>query len=109
MSLLVALNDRIADGRDVSWIWDVNFEPLEGRVEHAVATGTRGAEMAMRLAYAGLPRTAIEVAPMASAVDRAATSGSGPLYYVLTTYTAMLELRHQLADGAWSRPYWEAA
>ncbi len=108
MTLLVALNDRIADGRDVSWIWDVDFEPLEGRVEHAVATGTRGAEMAMRLAYAGVPRTAIEVAPMASAVDRAAASGSGPLY-VLTTYTAMLELRHQLADRGIVRPYWEAA
>jgi hypothetical protein len=64
--------------------------------------------MGMRLAYAGVPRTAIEVAPMASAVDRAAASGSGPLY-VLTTYTAMLELRHQLVDRGIVRPYWEAA
>jgi UDP-N-acetylmuramyl tripeptide synthase len=108
MSLLVALNDRIADGRDVSWIWDVDFEPLEGRVEHAVVTGTRAAEMGMRLAYAGVPRGAIEVAPMASAVDRGAAAGGGPLY-VLATYTAMLELRHQLAGRGIVRPYWEAA
>jgi lipid II isoglutaminyl synthase (glutamine-hydrolysing) len=108
MSLLVALNDRIADGRDVSWIWDVDFEPLEGRVGHAVVTGTRGAEMGVRLAYAGVPRSEIEVAPTDAAVDRAAAAGSGPLY-VLATYTAMLELRKQLAGRGIVRPYWEAA
>jgi lipid II isoglutaminyl synthase (glutamine-hydrolysing) len=73
-----------------------------------VVTGTRGAEMGLRLAYAGVPRETIEVAPTASAVDRAAAAGSGPLY-VLATYTAMLELRHQLADRGIVRPYWEAA
>jgi hypothetical protein len=62
----------------------------------------------MRLAYAGVPRSEIEVAPTDAAVDRAVASGSGPLY-VLATYTAMLELRKQLAGRGIVRPYWEAA
>ena len=53
-TLVVALNDRIADGRDVSWIWDVDFEELVPQVAQVVVTGTRAAEMAMRLKYAGL-------------------------------------------------------
>jgi UDP-N-acetylmuramyl tripeptide synthase len=64
--------------------------------------------MGVRLAYAGVPRTEIEVAPTTTAIDRAAASGDGPLY-VLATYTAMLELRHQLAGRGIVRPYWEAA
>ena len=54
-TLVIALNDRIADGRDVSWIWDVDFEPLLERVERIVASGERAAELALRFTYAGLP------------------------------------------------------
>src|SRR5204863_9309130 len=61
--LLIALNDEIADGRDVSWIWDVDFEPLLGSLERLVATGGRAAELALRLKYAGLPADSIEVVP----------------------------------------------
>ena len=53
---LVALNDEIADGRDVSWIWDVDFEPLLAGLEHVVVSGDRAAELALRFAYGGLPR-----------------------------------------------------
>ena len=60
---VVALNDAIADGRDVSWIWDVDFEPLLERVETLVATGTRAAELALRFKYAGFPSERIEVVP----------------------------------------------
>ena len=107
--LLVALNDRIADGRDVSWIWDVDWEPLAASAERAVATGTRAAEMALRLSYAGLPGDRLEVAEdAAAALDRAVAGGTGPLY-VLATYTAMLELRSLLVERGAARPYWEAA
>jgi UDP-N-acetylmuramyl tripeptide synthase len=107
--LLVALNDRIADGRDVSWIWDVDWEPLAGSAERAVATGTRAAEMALRLSYAGLPRDRLEVAGNPdAALDRAVEGGEGPVY-VLATYTAMLELRSLLVERGAARPYWEAA
>ena len=54
-TLVVALNDRIADGRDVSWIWDVDFEPLLDRAGRIVVTGERAAELALRFTYGGLP------------------------------------------------------
>jgi|tagenome__1003787_1003787.scaffolds.fasta_scaffold20984290_6 UDP-N-acetylmuramyl tripeptide synthase len=108
-TLLVALNDRIADGRDVSWIWDVDFEELVPQVESVVTTGTRAAEMALRLKYAGLSPTRIAVEPdMAHAVDTIGGEAGSPAY-LLATYTAMLELRALLEQRGVVRPYWEAA
>jgi lipid II isoglutaminyl synthase (glutamine-hydrolysing) len=107
--LLVALNDRIADGRDVSWIWDVDFELLAGHVQGVVTAGTRAAEMAMRLKYGGVGGDRLEVAGSIDAgLDRALAGGEGPVY-LLATYTAMLELRAVLARRGIVRPYWEAA
>ena len=68
---VIALNDEIADGRDVSWIWDVDFEPLVAGLDRLVATGTRAAELALRFAYGGLARERIEVIPsLEAALDR---------------------------------------
>ncbi len=107
--LLVALNDRIADGRDVSWIWDVDFELLAGHVQGVVTTGTRAAEMAMRLKYGGVGGGRLEVSRSIDAgLDRALEGGEGPVY-LLCTYTAMLELRAVLERRGVVRPYWEAA
>jgi UDP-N-acetylmuramyl tripeptide synthase len=107
--LLVALNDRIADGRDVSWIWDVDFELLAPTVESVVTSGTRAAEMAVRLKYAGVDPDVMRVEPdLAAALDSAVAPGDGPAY-VLTTYTAMLELRGTLTRRGLVPPYWEAA
>ena len=97
---VIALNDAIADGRDVSWIWDVDFELLLGGLERLVATGSRPAELALRFKYAGLAEDAIEVEPdLARALDRglALTPDGGELV-VLPTYTAMLELQRIVAD-----------
>jgi len=70
--VLVALNDATADGRDVSWIWDVDFEPLLPALEQLVATGDRAAELALRFKYAGFDERAIEVVPeLERALDRA--------------------------------------
>jgi len=95
--VLAILNDNIADGRDVSWIWDADFEVLGGRVRSATCAGTRAAEMALRLKYAGVPEDRIEVVDdLPVALDRAvAVDGDGPLF-VLPTYTAMLTLREEL-------------
>src|SRR5256714_972805 len=60
---VVALNDAIADGRDVSWIWDVDFEPLIGGLDRLVATGDRAAELALRVKDGGLAGAASEVVP----------------------------------------------
>ncbi len=108
-TLVVALNDAIADGRDVSWIWDVDFEPLLAGTAHIVASGDRAAELALRFAYAGLPAERLEVIPdLEAALDRGlALAGPGGELVVLPTYTAMLRLRAIVAARGLVRPYWE--
>jgi UDP-N-acetylmuramyl tripeptide synthase len=109
--LLIALNDRIADGRDVSWIWDVDWEPLLARAPHVVVAGTRAAEMGVRCHYGGLPRERLLVEPdLGRALDRAvAAAPSGGRALLLCTYTAMLELRGVLTERGAVSPYWSRA
>jgi lipid II isoglutaminyl synthase (glutamine-hydrolysing) len=109
--LLVALNDEIADGRDVSWIWDVDFEPLLAGLERLVATGERAAELALRFKYAGLPEEAIELVPsLDDALDRGlGLMPPGSELVALPTYTAMLALRDLVGRRGFVRPYWEEA
>jgi UDP-N-acetylmuramyl tripeptide synthase len=107
--LVVALNDRIADGRDVSWIWDVDFEPVLERTERIVVSGERAAELALRFTYAGFPRERLELVPgLEAALDRGLelTPPAGELA-VLPTYTAMLELRAIATERGLTPPYWE--
>jgi UDP-N-acetylmuramyl tripeptide synthase len=108
---VLALNDAIADGRDVSWIWDVDWEPLLAGLERVVVTGERAAEMALRCKYAGFPIDAIEVVPeLDEALDRGLElSPAGGELVVLPTYTAMLALRRIVSDRGFVRPYWERA
>jgi UDP-N-acetylmuramyl tripeptide synthase len=106
IDLWIALNDRIADGRDVSWIWDADFELLAGGVRRVVCSGTRAPEMALRLKYAGWPEEAIEVVPgIAASLDAAVASAQGRLFS-LPTYTALLELRKLLADRGLAKEFW---
>jgi len=94
--LLAILNDRTADGRDVSWVWDADFELLADRLRRATCSGTRAAELALRLKYAGVPTERLHVVDdIADGLDAAVAGGEGPLY-VLPTYTALLELRREL-------------
>jgi UDP-N-acetylmuramyl tripeptide synthase len=99
--VLAVLNDKVADGRDVSWIWDADFEVLAPRLRRATCSGTRAAEMALRLKYAGVPVERIAVEPdLGRALDRATAAAPGRLF-ALPTYTAMLALRETLvARGA---------
>jgi lipid II isoglutaminyl synthase (glutamine-hydrolysing) len=108
---VIALNDEIADGRDVSWIWDVDFEPLLPSLERLIATGDRAAELALRFKYAGLDSNAIEVLPaLGRALDRGLElTPAGEELTVLPTYTAMLALRKIVAARGFVRPYWERA
>ena len=108
---VVALNDAIADGRDVSWIWDVDFEPLLDGLDTFVASGERAAELALRCKYGGLAEDKIEVVPnLERALDRGVelTPPGGELV-VLPTYTAMLGLQRIVAARGLARPYWERA
>ena len=105
---MLVLNDGIADGRDVSWIWDVDFELLAGRTGTLVVSGTRAADMALRLKYAGLgDRLAVEK-DLRSAVSRALSQApAGARLYVLPTYTAMLTVREHLASLAGRPHFWQ--
>jgi len=106
--LVAALNDEIADGRDVSWIWDVDFEPLLPGLDTLVASGGRAAELALRFRYGGLDEDAIEVQPsLADALDRGLElTPSGGELVVLPTYTAMLGLQRILTDRGLTKAYW---
>ncbi|HWX45553.1 MAG TPA: YegS/Rv2252/BmrU family lipid kinase [Solirubrobacteraceae bacterium] len=104
--LLGVLNDNIADGRDVSWIWDADFELLAGRVRRATCSGTRAAELAVRLKYAGVELERIHVQPNLRLALREATGARPPRnapLYALPTYTAMLSLRDLLSAGGHTR------
>jgi UDP-N-acetylmuramyl tripeptide synthase len=108
---VIALNDGIADGRDVSWIWDVDFEPLIPTLRKLIATGDRAAELALRFKYGGLDADAIEVVPsLERGLDRGLElTAPGDELLVLPTYTAMLALRKIIASRGFVRPYWERA
>jgi UDP-N-acetylmuramyl tripeptide synthase len=110
-TVVVALNDAIADGRDVSWIWDVDFEPLLEHAQRIVVSGDRAAELGLRFTYAGVPRERLEVVvDLADALDRGLELvPAGESLVVLPTYTAMLALRAVLTVRGHVRPYWEAA
>jgi UDP-N-acetylmuramyl tripeptide synthase len=108
--LLGVLNDNIADGRDVSWIWDADFELLAGRIRRVTCSGSRAADLAVRLKYAGVEPARIGLQSDLAQALRDATgdreAAESPLY-ALPTYTAMLSLRELLvargeADNAWS-------
>jgi UDP-N-acetylmuramyl tripeptide synthase len=108
---VVALNDAIADGRDVSWIWDVDFEPLLAGLQTVVATGDRAAELALRFKYGGFDESRIVVEPsLDAAIDHglAVTPDAGELV-VLPTYTAMLALQRIVVERGLAKPYWERA
>lgn len=116
--LLIAINDLKADGTDVSWLWDVDFERLAARADEFAFLGTAGIraeEMALRLKYAGVPAARLaagEDAPArplgeALAAALAATPEGGRLWF-LPTYTALMEARRALHRQGAARPFWEA-
>jgi lipid II isoglutaminyl synthase (glutamine-hydrolysing) len=105
---LLILNDGIADGRDISWVWDADFEVAAGRLQRVIVSGTRAAEMALRLKYAEWDESSIEVVPdIALALEGAldATPQGGCLT-VMPTYTAMLTVRELLAKRSGKEPFW---
>jgi lipid II isoglutaminyl synthase (glutamine-hydrolysing) len=107
LDLWLALNDRIADGRDVSWIWDADFEVLAGRVRRATCSGTRAEEMALRLKYAGVDAELAVERDLGRSLDAAVAEAGGERVYALPTYTALLELRDLLARRGLARRWSE--
>jgi UDP-N-acetylmuramyl tripeptide synthase len=107
LDLWLALNDRIADGRDVSWIWDADFELLRGRVRRVTCSGTRAEEMALRLKYAGVDADLVVERDLGTSLDAAVAAADGGRVYALPTYTALLELRDLLARRGLARRWSE--
>lgn len=113
LNILMMLNDNTADGHDVSWIWDADLELLAGRIGSAVFAGTRGADMALRVKYAGgLPAGHPAQWAVFSDTQRAlrqALNWTGPTgrLFIVPTYTALLDVRGQLARLGHVRPYWD--
>lgn len=113
LDTLVLLNDGVADGEDVSWIWDVEFERLSPR--RLFLGGRRAEDLALRLKYAGVapavdqPQVRPGVGPALDAALEAEPDSQARRLIVLATYTAMLDLRAICARRGWVDPYWQTA
>jgi UDP-N-acetylmuramyl tripeptide synthase len=106
--LLFFLNDGIADGRDISWIWDTDYETVQPQADWVLAAGTRAEDLALRLKYAGFGDEIPIEHDAAAALRRAlAAAPAGSTLHVVPTYTAMLEVRELLAKQAGAGRFWE--
>ena len=104
---LIVINDNFADGTDVSWLWDADFEQLLPGARTVAVAGTRADDMALRLKYAGRREQDVTVyhsIEKALGESLAKLPKNGTLY-VLPTYTAMLELRRELANAGHLKHY----
>lgn len=98
-SAVVAVSDQIADGRDISWIWDADFEALARWGRPLVPSGRRAADVAVRLKYAGAEPLPAEPAARAAVGVARAAAPANPGVAILATYTAMLDVRQALGAG----------
>lgn len=106
---VVALNDRYADGTDISWIWDVDFEKLcdiQDKLTGIWVTGRRADEMAMRFKYAGLPLDKLRVIKDYDQLIEQMALQNAPVY-VMPTYTAMLDIREKISKKFGFKEFWE--
>ncbi len=98
LNVALLLNDRFADGQDVSWIWDVDHELLAGHVARSWAGGDRAEDLAVRVKYAGWPPPSTVAHDPAALLDGILRETvPGDQVFVIPTYTAMLDLRAELA------------
>ncbi len=112
MTLMIAINDQYADGLDVSWLWDVDFEKLvslENKITGIFCSGTRRKEISLRLKYAGIDTAIIKGEERLSKTfrDSLNSTPAGGKLQVLVTYTAMLELRKAINTMGYGKKFWE--
>lgn len=106
-TVLIVINDRIADGRDVSWLWDVDFEKLDKFQNYYVVSGVRGSDMGLRLKYAGIKDYVVEEnleEALQKGLDRLPQNAT---LTIIPTYTAMLELKKIFAKKGIGGEFWE--
>lgn len=106
--LLIAINDNYPDGRDISWLWDVDFEALNNKVQKIILSGTRGWDMAVRLKYAEFKPSDITISTnINTALDQFLAGFKSEPAYVFSTYTATLAIRENLRKKGAVAPIWE--
>jgi len=106
-NFIIGLNDRKADGTDVSWIWDVDFEQLQNRAQTVIPAGVRAYDLTVRLKYAAVNAKEPQTDPGKALDELVRSTSEGDTAYVLCTYTAMLDIRAELVRRGWAQPYWE--
>lgn len=96
-NIVVAINDNFADGRDISWLWDSDFEQLRDAKRKVITSGIRANDMATRLKYAGVPQDRIEVIPsIKKAIEYAAEDSDKNIHItILPSYTALLKINKE--------------
>ncbi len=113
LHLIIAINDRPADGTDVSWLWDAGFEqltPVQKQLHTVIITGIRAWDMAVRLKYAGIDEERFSVIEnfREAIIAGVHQTPPGETLFILPTYSAMLEMRKHLNRLDAGRPFWEA-
>lgn len=106
---VVLLNDRAQDGKDVSWIWDVDFEKvaeMDERLDKLLVSGVRADDMALRFKYAGVPENKLSVVKDYDKLLEICTAQDKPVY-IMPTYTAMLGLRDRISKLYGFKEFWE--
>lgn len=92
-NIVIAINDNYADGRDISWLWDSDFEQLKDAKKLVITSGIRANDMATRLKYAGIPQEKIIIEPnIKKAIDKATKDGKTT---ILPSYTALLSIKEK--------------
>ena len=98
LNILAILNDNIADGKDVSWIWDTNWEKLIGQIKNISVSGTRSYDLAVRLKYAGIDMKKVKIdSDISNATKEIIHNAHKNELIFLPTYTALLDVQKTLA------------
>ena len=107
--LVICLNDRAADGTDVSWIWDADFEKLPSllpNLKHIIVSGDRAADMPVRIKYAGIGEAMISEERNYEALVNRLSECKEPVF-IMPTYTALLDLRTVIVRHTGGSEFWE--
>jgi UDP-N-acetylmuramyl tripeptide synthase len=112
LNVAFIINDNLADGTDISWLWDVDFEQLSNISENIMnlfASGIRGEDMAVRLKYSGVDTSKIRlIKDYHMLVEEGLKAApSGGCFYILPTYTAMLDIRGFLKKKYNLKEFWK--
>ncbi len=105
--LVIILNDNIADGTDVSWIWDAHFEKILENFSEIFVTGTRRYDMALRLVYAGIKKENVNIYDnLEKTMSKLSNRPNSGRVFILPTYTALLELQEYLTENGYKDEQW---